>query len=109
MENLHLAREREDSHHHLFTLLTWLERGLNGLSLEAVANDLDIFTFEYHFAINLLTSQDGSDTVCLGVDTSNTKTQEVVQLFGGAFSLLASGGAGHLYPPTTNPLSLEMV
>ncbi|KAL0351007.1 UNVERIFIED_CONTAM: L-aspartate oxidase, chloroplastic [Sesamum radiatum] len=48
------------------------------------------------------TVRDGSDTVCHGVDTLNTETQDVVR-FISKVTLLASGGAGHIYPSTTNP------
>jgi len=46
--------------------------------------------------------QDGLDMVCHGVDTINTETQKVVR-FISKVTLLASGGAGHIYPSTTNP------
>ncbi|CAN0924487.1 L-aspartate oxidase, chloroplastic [Linum grandiflorum] len=49
------------------------------------------------------TVRDGPDTVCHGIDTLNTETQEVVR-FISRVTLLASGGAGHIYPCTTNPL-----
>ncbi|KAK8607244.1 hypothetical protein V6N13_052988 [Hibiscus sabdariffa] len=47
--------------------------------------------------------QDGLGTVCHGVDALNTETQEVIR-FISKVTLLASGGAGHIYPSTTNPL-----
>ncbi|GAA0149774.1 oxidase [Lithospermum erythrorhizon] len=53
---------------------------------------------KYHF----LRKQDGSDTVCHGVDTLDSETHEVVR-FISKVTLLASGGAGHIYPSTTNP------
>lgn len=40
--------------------------------------------------------------ICHGVDTINTETQKVVR-FISKVTLLASGGAGHIYPSTTNP------
>ncbi|XP_057481370.1 L-aspartate oxidase 2-a, chloroplastic-like [Actinidia eriantha] len=100
--NLHLAREGGHSHHRIVHAADMTGREIERALLEAVINDPNIFMFEHHFAIDLLTSQDGSDTVCHGADTLNTETQEVVR-FISKVTLLASGGAGHIYPTTTNP------
>ncbi|XP_034706600.1 L-aspartate oxidase, chloroplastic isoform X2 [Vitis riparia] len=75
--NLHLAREGGHSHHRIVHAADMTGREIERALLEAVVNDPNIFMFEHHFAIDLLTSQDGSDTVCHGVDTLNTETQEV--------------------------------
>lgn len=101
--NLHLAREGGHSHHRIVHAADMTGREIERALLEAVVNDPNIFMFEHHFAIDLLTSQDGSDAVCHGVDTLNTETQEVVRFIAKVI-LLASGGAGHIYPTTTNPL-----
>ncbi|KAL0331972.1 UNVERIFIED_CONTAM: L-aspartate oxidase, chloroplastic [Sesamum calycinum] len=100
--NLHLAREGGHSHRRIVHAADMTGREIERALLEAVRKDPNIFVFEHHFAIDLLTSQDGSDTVCHGVDTLNTETQDVVR-FISKVTLLASGGAGHIYPSTTNP------
>ncbi|KAL2240518.1 L-aspartate oxidase, chloroplastic [Sesamum indicum] len=100
--NLHLAREGGHSHRRIVHAADMTGREIERALLEAVRKDPNIFVFEHHFAIDFLTSQDGSDTVCHGVDTLNTETQEVVR-FISKVTLLASGGAGHIYPSTTNP------
>ncbi|KAM7509126.1 hypothetical protein LguiA_019579 [Lonicera macranthoides] len=100
--NLHLAREGGHSHHRIVHAADMTGREIERALLEAVLNDPNIFVFEHHFAIDLLTSQDGPDTVCHGVDILNTETQEVVR-FISKVTLLASGGVGHIYPSTTNP------
>ncbi|KAK0589580.1 hypothetical protein LWI29_034453 [Acer saccharum] len=100
--NLHLAREGGHSHHRIVHAADMTGREIERALLEAVINDPNICVFKNHFAIDLLTSQDGLDTVCHGVDTLNTETQEVVR-FISKVTLLASGGAGHIYPSTTNP------
>ncbi|CAC01875.1 L-aspartate oxidase-like protein [Arabidopsis thaliana] len=94
--NLHLAREGGHSHCRIVHAADMTGREIERALLEAVLNDPNISVFKHHFAIDLLTSQDGLNTVCHGVDTLNIKTNEV--------TLLASGGAGHIYPSTTNPL-----
>ncbi|KAE8728215.1 L-aspartate oxidase [Hibiscus syriacus] len=100
--NLHLAREDHRIVHAADMTGREIERAL----LEAVINDPNISVFKHHFAIDLLTCQDGLDTVCHGVDALNTETQEVTTgvRFISKATLLASGGAGHIYPSTTNPL-----
>lgn len=100
--NLHLAREGGHSHHRIVHSADMTGREIERALLEAIRKDPNIFVFEHHFAIDLLTFQDGSDTVCHGVDCLNTETQEVVRFISKA-TLLASGGAGHIYPSTTNP------
>ncbi|KAM1009418.1 hypothetical protein FF1_044858 [Malus domestica] len=100
--NLHLAREGGHSHHRIVHAADMTGREIERALLEAVLKDPKIFMFEHHLAIDLLTCQDGSDTVCLGVDTLNTETQEVIR-FISKVTLLASGGAGQIYPTTTNP------
>lgn len=100
--NLHLAREGGHSHHRIVHAADMTGREIERALLEAAIRDPNIFLFEHHFAIDLLTSQDGSDIVCHGVDTLNTETLEVVRVLS-KVTLLASGGAGHIYPTTTNP------
>ncbi|QCD95218.1 L-aspartate oxidase [Vigna unguiculata] len=101
--NLHLMREGGHSHHRIVHAADMTGKEIERALLEAVINNPNIFVFEHHFAIDLLTCQDGSDIICLGVDTLNTKTLEVIR-FLSKVTLLASGGAGHIYPKTTNPL-----
>ncbi|KAF8399716.1 hypothetical protein HHK36_015586 [Tetracentron sinense] len=101
--NLHLAREGGHSHHRIVHAADMTGREIERALLKAVVDNPNIYMFEHHFAIDLLTSQDGSETYCHGVDTLNTETQEVIR-FISKVTLLASGGAGHIYPTTTNPL-----
>ncbi|KAL6524801.1 L-aspartate oxidase 2-a, chloroplastic [Orobanche minor] len=75
--NLHLAREGGHSHRRIVHAADMTGGEIERALLEAVRKDPNIFVFKHQFAIDLLTSQDGSDTVCLGVDTLNTETQGV--------------------------------
>ncbi|XP_078439012.1 L-aspartate oxidase isoform X2 [Wolffia australiana] len=99
---LHLAREGGHSHHRIVHSADMTGREIERALLKAVSDDPNIFMFGHHFAIDLLTSQEGSETCCHGVDTLNTETGKVVR-FISKVTLLASGGAGHIYPSTTNP------
>ncbi|KAL0395692.1 UNVERIFIED_CONTAM: L-aspartate oxidase, chloroplastic [Sesamum calycinum] len=95
--NLHLAREGGHSHHRIVHAADMTGREIERALLEAVRKDHNIYVFEYHFAIDVLTSQEGPHTICHGVDAVNTETQEVMR-FISKVTLLASGGAGHVYP-----------
>ena len=55
--NLHLAREGGHSHHRIVHAADMTGREIGRALLEAVVNDPNIFMFEHHFAIDLLTSQ----------------------------------------------------
>lgn len=100
--SLHLAREGGHSHHRIVHAADMTGREIERALLKAVVSNPNIVMFEHHFAIDLLTSKDGSNIYCHGVDTLNTETNEVVR-FMSKVTLLASGGAGHIYPSTTNP------
>ncbi|KAG0503350.1 hypothetical protein HPP92_003422 [Vanilla planifolia] len=100
---LHLAREGGHSHHRIVHAADMTGREIERALLKAVDDDPNISIFEHHFAIDLLTSQDHEEIYCHGVDALNSETQKVSRFIGKA-TLLASGGAGHIYPLTTNPL-----
>lgn len=55
--NLHLAREGGHSHHRIVHAADMTGREIERALLEAVDKDPNIFVFEHHFAIDLLTSQ----------------------------------------------------
>ncbi|KAI9078095.1 hypothetical protein K1719_040020 [Acacia pycnantha] len=101
--NLHLTREGGHSHCRVVHAADMTGKEIERALLKKVISDPNIFVFKHHFAIDLLTCQDGSDIVYLGLDTLNAETLQVVR-FISKVTLLASGGAGHIYPSTTNPL-----
>ena len=55
--NLHLAREGGHSHHRIVHAADMTGREIERALLEAVLKDPNIFMFQHHFAIDLLTSQ----------------------------------------------------
>lgn len=55
--NLHLAREGGHSHRRIVHAADMTGREIERALLEAVRKDPNIFVFEHHFAIDLLTSQ----------------------------------------------------
>ncbi|KAK3152091.1 hypothetical protein QOZ80_2BG0154160 [Eleusine coracana subsp. coracana] len=99
---LHLAREGGHSHNRIVHSADMTGREIERALLEAVDNDENIYLFGHHFAIDLLTCQKNGELYCYGVDSIDIETQKVVR-FISKVTLLASGGAGHIYPTTTNP------
>ncbi|CAM0947183.1 unnamed protein product [Alopecurus aequalis] len=99
---LHLAREGGHSHNRIVHSADMTGREIERALLQAVENDENICLFGHHYAIDLLTCQTNGDIYCYGVDSLDTKAQKVVR-FISKVTLLASGGAGHIYPTTTNP------
>ncbi|KAJ1704373.1 hypothetical protein LUZ63_004152 [Rhynchospora breviuscula] len=99
---LHLAREGGHSHNRIVHSADMTGREIERALLQAVDNDPNISLFGHHFAIDLLSSQDKNGINCHGVDVFNTETQKIIR-FISKVTLLASGGAGHIYPTTTNP------
>ncbi|KAJ7524219.1 hypothetical protein O6H91_18G083100 [Diphasiastrum complanatum] len=99
---LHLTKEGGHSHHRIVHAADVTGREIERALLTAVQNNPNISFFEHHFAIDFLTKQEGSSVRCYGVDTLNIKSKEVLRFIGGV-TMLAAGGAGHIYPNTTNP------
>lgn len=59
----------------------------------------NILVLDYHLAIDLITENNR----CLGAYVLDEKTNEILT-FQSDFTLLATGGIGHLYGHTTNPI-----
>jgi L-aspartate oxidase len=67
--------------------------------LNQVHQKENITVLDYHLAINLITE----NNTCLGAYVLDQKTKEVLT-FQSDFTLLATGGIGHLYGHTSNPV-----
>ena len=67
--------------------------------LSQVHQKENITVLDYHLAIDLITENNR----CLGAYVLDQKTKEVLS-FQSEFTLLATGGIGHLYGHTTNPV-----
>lgn len=100
---LQLAREGGHSHHRIVHAADVTGREIQRALLVAAQRDPNITLFEHHFVVDLLTTQgeDGAQE-CYGVDALDVRSGQVLRFLAGA-TLLASGGAGHVYPNTTNP------
>lgn len=71
--------------------------------LEAVKANPQIAVHEHYFVTDLLVGRNGAGPVCLGATAHNVETGELVTFHAKA-TLLATGGCGHVYQHTTNPL-----
>ena len=67
--------------------------------LEQVMQKDNISVLDHHFALELITQ----DHRCIGAYALDEKTNEVIT-YQSDFTLLATGGIGHLYGHTTNPV-----
>ncbi len=84
-----------------------MERAL----LEQIHRNPNIEVLTHHFAVDLITQHHlgryvdkaSTDITCYGIYAFNTETQQVDQ-FLSKVTLMASGGAGHIYATTTNPV-----
>lgn len=67
--------------------------------LKQVHQKENIKVLDHHFALDLITE----NNCCLGAFVLNQKTNEIIA-FQSDFTVLATGGIGHLYGHTTNPI-----
>ncbi|MCG9791260.1 L-aspartate oxidase [Flavobacterium algicola] len=72
-----------------------IERAI--LSQVQLKTNIDVLP--HHFSIDLITK----DNRCLGAHVLNQKTKDIIT-FSSDFTVLATGGIGHLYGHTTNPV-----
>jgi len=100
---LHLAREGGHSRHRIVHADDMTGKEIERALLEAARAHPRITFYEHHFAMELLKTRDGESTRCTGalvVDEASGTTTAFVA----SSTVLACGGAGHLFPSTTNPV-----
>ena len=110
VEKLSLGREGGHSRHRIVHAADLTGREIERSLVEAAQNSANIQIYEHHVAIDLITEHHLSDkaqvrkpgTHCWGSYALNTKTGKVERILAKA-TLLATGGAGHVYLHTTNP------
>lgn len=101
--DLHLTREGGHEHKRIVHAADMTGREIERVLVEKALAHPNIQFYEKHFATDLVTAQDGDVTRCLGIDVVERSTNKDIR-FVSAVTLLASGGAGHIYPNTTNPM-----
>jgi len=106
----HLAKEGGHTHSRILHAADMTGREIERALLKSASENEAIDIFEHSFATELLTVQ-GSGVggsagagapLCIGADAISTRTGEVTRFLAHT-TLVASGGAGQVYPSTTNP------
>jgi L-aspartate oxidase len=108
---LDLGREGGHSTNRIVHAKDLTGREIERALLHSVAKNLNISTFENHIAVELLTEHhtaqkrviDRSSTKCWGAYVLNEKEHRV-DTFLARVIMLSTGGLGHVYLHTTNPL-----
>lgn len=106
----HLAKEGGHSEHRVlhFKDITGFE--IEKVLLEQIHKHPNIEILTHYFAVDLITehhlgkeiNKSSKDVSCFGIYAFNTHTAEVEKILS-KVTIMASGGAGHIYSTTTNP------
>jgi L-aspartate oxidase len=103
---LDLGREGGHSKHRIVHAADLTGREVERALLAKVAENPNIEVLEHHAAIELITEhhlrKKTNDIACYGVYALDVKTRRFKKILAKS-TLLASGGAGHVYLHTTNP------
>ncbi|KAI8472054.1 MAG: L-aspartate oxidase [Monoraphidium minutum] len=100
--SLHLTREGGHSNRRIVHAADLTGAEVERALLAAAAATGNVSFFEHHLAVDLVTAEVGGAPHCFGVDVLDTRTNEMAR-FLSLSTMLASGGAGQVYPSTTNP------
>lgn len=106
----HLAKEGGHSEHRVlhFKDITGFE--IEKVLLEQIHQNKNIEILTHYFAIDIITehhiglevNKSSEDIHCYGIYALNTNTGEIEKILS-KITVMASGGAGHIYSTTTNP------
>ena len=103
--SLHLAREGGHSKHRIVHAADMTGKEIERALLESARAHPNVTFYEHHAARDLLVSEkdpNGASRRCIGAEVIRRSDGAVVT-FLACCTLLASGGAGQLFPSTTNP------
>lgn len=103
---LHLAREGGHSAHRIVHAADLTGKEVERALLQKAAENSNIVIFEHHASIELITEhhlrKKTNDIACYGAYALDTKTNRFKKILA-KFTMLATGGCGHVYLHTTNP------
>jgi L-aspartate oxidase len=102
--NFHLAREGGHTHHRVVHAADATGREIERALVAAVRTHPRITVHERHLALDIVLAPAGdvNGGACLGADTLERGSGAPLRFLAHA-TMLATGGAGHCYPSTTNP------
>lgn len=103
--DLHLTKEGGHSARRIVHAADATGAEIERALLAAAESNSNIVFYEHHLAVDLLIGESGVDgqRYALGVDVMDQRAGGVMTRFLSPVTMLASGGAGQLYPMTTNP------
>lgn len=101
--DLHLTREGGHSARRIVHAADATGAEIERALITAARAHPNITFFEHHLAVDLVLGEDGSGgPLALGADALNSATMQMKR-FLAPVTMLATGGAGQVYPMTTNP------
>lgn len=100
--SLHLTREGGHSGRRIVHAADATGREIEDTLLAAASSHKNIQMFEHHLAVDLVIEDVEGTPHCFGVDVLNQDSRAMTR-FIAMTTMLASGGAGQIYPNTTNP------
>ncbi|KAG2439353.1 hypothetical protein HXX76_004712 [Chlamydomonas incerta] len=100
--SLHLTKEGGHSNRRIVHAADMTGAEIERALLTAAKSHRNIHFFEHHLAVDLVVDDYGGMLHCFGADVLDQRSGTMSRFLGLA-TLLASGGAGQVYPNTTNP------
>jgi L-aspartate oxidase len=100
--NLHLTREGGHTARRIVHAADATGAEIARTLTSAARNHPSITLLEHHMCVDLVVSEFDGAPHCVGIDVLNLETHDMLRVVA-LSTLLASGGAGQLYPSTTNP------
>lgn len=102
---LHLTKEGGHSSRRIVHAADATGAEIERALLECANRHPNIVMYEHYLAVDLVVGKthDTEEDIALGADVLNLKTMELCR-FAAPTTMVATGGAGQIYPLTTNPL-----
>jgi L-aspartate oxidase len=100
--SLHLTREGGHSDRRIVHAADLTGAEIERALLAAARATGNVEFFEHHLAVDLVIDEAAGAPHCFGADVLDTRSHSMTRFLGLA-TMLASGGAGQVYPSTTNP------
>lgn len=99
---LHLTREGGHTNRRIVHAADLTGREIERALLASARSHPNISFHEHHLATELVVDEAGGVPHCFGVDVLDQRNSSMTRFLGLA-TMLATGGAGQVYPSTTNP------